>query len=217
MALERAREYELRQRQFEQQAVRFYHLAHHLLMTEGGKFTHNLSVVYPRPVSEDGMGGGIRFEQSVRKLPYVVFGAEIEDRNGEVTTVFLSSTAFSKRDFKRTRPEIHARKLYEVSMEYFPTFDLRVVPGRFTLDYLMNERVPVLEFDVGNTDPNDNRISVYGKDLLVNSQFNAAVAPDAFEEFDELVGLTKLLSADPDSYRKIYPKPKSAKLDKAHA
>ncbi len=216
MALERAREYELRQRQFEQQAVRFYRLAHHLLATEGGKYTRTLSGGFPMPTHQDGQEVRIGYQPYEYNFPFVVLGARISDDDGNPLTVVLSSPAENKGAFKRTKPEILPHNLYESSLEYFPSIDLRLVPGQFDIGDLI-KRVPVVEFNVGDFDTKENGIDVYGKNFLADGQFNVAVPSEAFDEFGELVDLVKRLSADPNSYVKIYPKPKTPKLDKAHA
>lgn len=217
MALERAREHELRERQIESGAVSFYRLAHALLLNEGNEYTKTISGSYLRPVPGSGQGGPLEAEHWTHDNPYLVFAARVRDGDGKASTVVLASVSESKEAFHKTSRKISEDVLHESTSGYYCDFELYVANGEFGIEEVLGVKEPVLKFDVGHWEVDENSITIYDKPLLEGNNFRQDVDQETASAFLELVDLLSRISTDRDYYTRIHPKQKSTSLDKASA
>ncbi|OGE08878.1 hypothetical protein A3A60_00810 [Candidatus Curtissbacteria bacterium RIFCSPLOWO2_01_FULL_42_26] len=206
MALERVRKYELRERQLELGAVRFYELAHALLLNEGNEYTKTISGSYLRPVPGSGQGGPLEAECWNHDIPYLVFAARVSDESGNVSVV-LASVSENRGAFHKSSRKISGDDLYGPTNRDCSRFELYVVNGEFGIEDVIGNNKPVLIFDVRHFDANENSISVYGKTLLEGVSFRQDISQKTANEFLEMVDLLNRISSVKGCYTKIEPKP----------
>ena len=217
MALERAREHELREKQLELGAIRFYELAHALLLNEGTEYTKTISGSYLRPVPGSGQGGPLESVQWGDDIPYLVFAAVVRDYNGNTSTVVLASIAEGRSSFKKSPGKISEDVLHESTGVGYCDFELYVANGEFGIEEVLGVKKHVLKFDVGHWEVDENCVTIYGKPLLEGSNYRQDINQETANEFLELVDLLNRLSTEKGFFTKIEPQHKNSPLDKLPA